>query len=293
MTGDPRDADPAAGDEPPADAVMLALLSNRGRSGSPLSAEQERLLDAWVAGRLPADNAQRAEALTRDNAVAAERVLERRLLEAAGRNAPVPDALSARVLASVSPPPTSAPPVSPAAGSPRRVWWQGLQINWTGTLGLAAMAVILAIALIPILRHTFQDDSPQVAMASIGDRSALFEPSDVRMRGPFPPPPSADQRFHDVEVPTALLRELVKAADLGAGADAVRALKPYLPAAGPGRPTEPHIVLDAALRQRIASATADRFPVRIYDLDDPRSADVRKLLGATADGRTLLLTLKP
>jgi hypothetical protein len=265
---------------------MLALLSNKGRRGSPLSMEQERLLDDWAAGRLSGDDAARAEVLARENTTAAERVLERRLLEATDRDAAVPEALSARVLAAVSPPP---------AASPRRSWWQGLQLNWTGALGLAAMAVILVIALIPVLQRAFHsDDTLQVAMATIGDRNALFEPSDVRMRGPGPQPPApTDLRFRDVEVPTAVLRDLAKAAKDGSGADAVRALLPYLPGTTPSAAPPPRVVLDAALQQRVEAATTDRLMVRIYDLADPRAADIRKLLGATAEGRTWLLTLKP
>jgi hypothetical protein len=129
-------------------------------------------------------------------------------------------------------------------------------------------------------------------MATIGDRDALFEPSDVRRRGPGPQPPQADLRFRDVEIPTATLRDLVKATGGAAAPDAVRALLPYLPGAAASAPA-PHIVLDAALKQRIDAATGDRLPVRIYDLADPRAANIRKLLGATGEGRAWLLTVKP
>ena len=280
MTGRP----PESRDEPEApDPVMLAVLSNKGRNAVALSAEQERLLDAWVAGRLAPQDATRAEGLARDNRRAAERVLERRLLEAS-RDGAVPEALSARVLAAVSPPVATTAP---------RSWWQGLQVGWTGVLGLAAMAAILLIALAPLLQRTFQPgDSLQVAMAEIGDRSALFEPSDVRLRGPTPQPPPADLRFRDVEMPTALLRDLLKAAREGPTPDMVRALQPYIPLGAAAAPA-PRIVLDAALRQRIDGAASDRLPVRIYDLADPRADDIRKLLGAAGEGRAWLLTLKP
>ena len=76
---------PDGSDEPEAvDQVMLAVLSNRGRDATALSAEQERLVDDWMAGRLAPDDAERAAALVRQNALAAERVLERRLQAAAG-----------------------------------------------------------------------------------------------------------------------------------------------------------------------------------------------------------------
>jgi hypothetical protein len=284
MTGRP----PERSDEPEAvDPVMLAVLSNKARRASPLSVEQERLIDEWVAGRLGPDEAARAEALTRDNSTAAERVLERRLLEASARDAAVPEALSTKVLAAMTPAPAASP-----AWPARRSWWQGLRVGWTGALGLAAMAVILVIALVPLLQRAFEGGDLQVAMATIGDRNALFEPSDVRLRGPGPPPPPADLRFRDVEIPTAVLRELLKAAGGTPGPDTARAVLTYLPAAAAGPPA-PHVVVDAALRQRIDGATSERLPVRIYDLADPRAADIRKLLGPAGEGRAWLLTLKP
>ena len=44
---------PTEGSDGPeaADPVMSAVLSNRGRAATPLSPDQERLLDDWVAGR--------------------------------------------------------------------------------------------------------------------------------------------------------------------------------------------------------------------------------------------------
>jgi hypothetical protein len=282
MTGQPPDTNPGQ-DPEAADPVMLAVLSNKGRRPTPLSIDQERLLDDWVAGRLAPGEAARAEALVRANAWAAERVLERRLLEASRRDAAVPEALSATVLASVWPPP---------AAAPRRSWWQALQVGWTGALGLAALIAILVIALLPLLQRSFRGgDALQVAMVTIGDRSALFEPSDIRMRGPGPQPPPADLRFRDVEIPTALLRDLVKAADGGAAPDAVRALLPYLPTASGA--SAPRIVVDATLRQRVDAATAERLPVRIYDLADPRAVDIRKLVGVEGEGAAWLLTVKP
>src|SRR6266851_235581 len=90
------------------DPVMLAVLSNRGREATPLSADQEGLLDDWVAGRLAPEQAERAAALAKQNTLAAERVLERRLLEAARQSPPVPRDLTTRIL-KASPPPKAAP----------------------------------------------------------------------------------------------------------------------------------------------------------------------------------------
>jgi len=65
---------PDGSDEPEAvDQVMLAVLSNRGRDATVLSAEQEGLLDDWVAGRLAAGDAERAAEYRRRIAEFAER----------------------------------------------------------------------------------------------------------------------------------------------------------------------------------------------------------------------------
>ena len=100
---------PDGSDEPEAvDQVMLAVLSNRGRDATVLSAEQERLVDDWMAGRLAPDDAERAAALVRQNALAAERVLERRLQAAASESPPVPQQLTAQILKASAPPKASA-----------------------------------------------------------------------------------------------------------------------------------------------------------------------------------------
>ena len=76
-------------------ALLLALTRIRHDS-APLSASQEQLLDDWLDGRLPATEAGRAVALIKQNGLAAEHVLERRLVAAANSGAEVPAALSAR-----------------------------------------------------------------------------------------------------------------------------------------------------------------------------------------------------
>ena len=127
---------PDGSDEPEAvDQVMLAVLSNRGRDATVLSAEQERLVDDWVAGRLAPDDAERAAALVRQNALAAERVLERRLQAAASESPPVPRQLTAQILKASAPPKRQrwAPGgarsaagngrASPARRRWRRSWW--------------------------------------------------------------------------------------------------------------------------------------------------------------------------
>ncbi len=170
---------PDGSDQPEApDQVMLAVLSNAGREAIVLSSDEERLLDDWVAGRLAPDAAERAAGLVKRNALAAERVLERRLLDAARHSPPVPQSLAERVLTPAPPPKAS------AFGG----WWR-----------------------------------------SLGRRQSL------------------------------------------------------------------RVVVDTALKDKVETSDGrERLPVRIYDLKDPRAADIRSAItGIPDNARPYLLTLKP
>ena len=273
-------------DEPEAvDAVMLAVLANRGRDATPLTPDQERLLDDWMAGRLAAEEAGRAAALAKQNTFAAERVLERRLLNAAAESPSVPRDLTARVLAA-----SPSAKVAPSVG-----WWRSLgRWRWPGLAGAVALAAIMAVVGVPLWQQAMQGSATiEVAMATIADRNALFEPSDIRMRGPGQQPgPVVEQRFRDVEVPTSILKGLL-AATAAPRREASREIEPYLALGGDGRPS--HVIVDNALRAKIeAGGSAERMLVRIYDLEDPRAADIRPLVGSLPKGRRIyLLTLKP
>jgi hypothetical protein len=273
-------------DEPEAvDHVMLSVLSNRGRDATVLTAEQERLLDDWVAGRLAAADVERAAALAKRNTLAAERVLERRLQQAAERGPAVPERLRARVLASHFPPKAS------AVGA----WWRSLRRRqWLAIAGAVALASIAVVVAGPVLQRAILGGAPvQVAMVTIGDRSALFEPSDVRMRG-APQPAPTDQRFRDVDMPAGVLRDVVAQAGRPVQGDLRRQLEPYLPnaAAASGRPLK--LIVDAGLRQRLDTGTGADRPVRIYDLADPRATDIARMLNAAPDGGlAYLLTTRP
>src|SRR5918993_3464279 len=202
---------PDGSDEPEAvDQVMLAVLSNRGRDATVLSAEQERLVDDWVAGRLGSDDAERAAALVGQNAQAAERVLEGRLQAAARESPPVPQQLTAQILQA------SAPVKASAIGA----WWRSLgRWQWSGIAGAAALASILVVAGLPVLQQMTGGGGPlQVAMVTINDRSPLFEASDIRMRGTTPQQGDrSEQRFRDIEVPTDVLKTLLAKAAGPAG----------------------------------------------------------------------------
>ena len=101
MSNDPKDRGDPPGDMPDdleaTDRAMLSAISRRQRDNTPLSLDQERLLDSWIAGRLPPNDADRAADLTKSNKLAAERILEHRLLTAANAGPDVPSALSERI----------------------------------------------------------------------------------------------------------------------------------------------------------------------------------------------------
>jgi hypothetical protein len=277
---------PDGSGEPEAvDQVMLAVLSNRGRNATVLSAEQERLVDDWMAGRLAADDAERAAALVRQNALAAERVLERRLQAAASESPPVPQQLTAAILKA------SAPPKTSAMGA----WWRSLgRWQWTSIAGAAALASILVVAGMPLLQQMMSGGPLQVAMVTINDRGPLFEASDLRMRGTTPPPgPATGERFRDVEMPTALLKDLVATTGQPKSATA-REIERHVLGTGETADRPIRVIVDSSLKQRIDTDDRDRMLVRVYDLGDPRSADVRNLVSLTpANERAFLLTVRP
>ena len=80
------------------DRALLLALSSRQRDKTPLSLDHERLIDNWIAGHLPPVEADRAAELTKNNRLAAERVLECRLMKAAKAGPGIPSSLAARIL---------------------------------------------------------------------------------------------------------------------------------------------------------------------------------------------------
>ena len=87
-------------------------------------------------------------------------------------------------------------------------------------------------------------------MVSFADRTPLFESSDIRMRGAGTQQgATANQRFHDVEVPTRLFRNLV--ATVGQPAStASRQIEAYLPKAVDDGTGPVRIIIDSALKEK-------------------------------------------
>jgi hypothetical protein len=131
-------------------------------------------------------------------------------------------------------------------------------------------------------------------MMTFPDRTALFEPSDLRLRGGDRSPSAGqERRFRDVEAPVSLLKQLNRA---GTRLDAIglRDLEGLLPSDAAGKPAR--IIVDSTLATRAAAGPdGARLPVRLYDLDDPRAADLRAAIGIPAEPgfRHFLLTVRP
>jgi hypothetical protein len=82
-------------------ASLLAALTNRRRQWTPLSSDQCKVVDEFAAGRLTGEAATAAERFVRDNAFAAERVIERRLLQQAESSPAPPRALTESIIRDV------------------------------------------------------------------------------------------------------------------------------------------------------------------------------------------------
>ena len=263
---------------------MLAILANGGHGGSPLTEPEKLLLDDWMDGRLAADSpAQQAAAtLARRKALAAEWLLERRLVDLAARCPEPPGFVAPRV---ALPPPTL----------PGRRPWILPPWRWPALAGGLVLASALAVVSVPLLQEAWRGDAAvQLALVTIADRGALFEPSDIRMRGgERTAVPATERRFRDLEIPAETLQSLFPQAGLPSSSrtrDLEAALR-----IGPRRDPA-RILVDATLRARAdASPPGASLPVRLYDLDDPRAAPLRAALGTSvpADRKAFLLTARP
>jgi hypothetical protein len=261
-----------------------------------LSSDQIRIVDEFVAGRLAGEAAAAAERLVRENAFAAERVMERRLLEQA-ESSPAPSrALTESILKEAERAATRRSPVK----RPLRAVW----LSWrtVGVVGITAAAMVLGgeLLLNPVRSPTGTgyeaketNNNPndpaspvQVAMATIANRDLLLEPSDAKLRGdagrsstgnanPRKAPETSESvvpRFHDIEVPSDLLAGWMARARADSQIPSAE-LTPLVGGLQTFKPSQNiAIVFDEALRTRIAE-TPPGVPkqtsmtrLRVYDL---------------------------
>jgi hypothetical protein len=278
------------------DWAMLLALSHHQRDSTPLSLDQERLLDSWMADRLPPIDADRAAELAKHNVFAAERVLERRLISAANEGPGVPSALAARVLRA------SHPPRRSTGGIFNLQWLTLSRWQWSGLgAAVAAIAVIAVFGFQFWQQQSRVDQSFQIAMVIIEDRSVLSD-GGRRTRGPQAPSPrtpageeSVKSRFRDIDIPTALLQHAITSASTNKGAVEHSELMNFLRAQNDAYNKQGRILIDSALADKLSKNSDQHgsIQVRVYDLDDLRAANIRsKIKPLPADAHFLLLTAR-
>jgi hypothetical protein len=297
MSKDPNDMD----DLRPGDRAMLLALSRRQRDITPLSLDQERLLDSWTAGHLPPADAGRAAELTKRNTFAAERILEQRLISAANAGPDVPSNLTARVLTA------SRPAKTWTAGIFNLQWPKLSGWQWSGLGAAVAATAVIAVFGFQYWQAQFRpEQSFQIAMVTIEDQSVLYSGA-RRTRGISNTPQTADRAppengaksgqnyFRDVDIPTALLGRAITSVSTGKGVVEHAELLHYLRSQGDVFDNRARILIESTLANRILGKQEERplTRVRVYDLDDPHAAIIRsKIKGLQTDAHFVLLTLQ-
>jgi hypothetical protein len=231
--------------------------------------------------------ARRAAELARYNTFAAERVLERRLIEAADTGDDVPAELTSKILRAARPEP------APQPATIRRSWFAFTGFQWSAAS--LAFAATLAVAVFGWKAVTDQGPGMQriqVAMIDIDDRRALAAPTRFRtLQNNQAQQAQADGGYRDVTIPADLLRRAIAGNDSAASAQ----LETYLPTSSKsdGRI---RVLIDGLLANRVNGEWSGRtvLPLRIYDLEDKRSETIRNSLKNLAgNGSIVLLTMRP
>jgi hypothetical protein len=343
MNDDPKDREDAPQSGMPddlneIDRAMLAAIFHRQRDTTPLSLDQESLLDSWIAGRLPAKDADRAAELAKFNKLAAERVLERRLIAVANEGPDIPSALSAQILRASRPwhgkiaasertvlspsayverpgAPTplserilrvSGPPRSGPGGLFNLRWPMLSAWQWSGLGAAAAAIAVIAVFGFQVWQVQLRSDqSFQIAMVTIEDRSVLLEGSGYRTRGrrqePLTPNAASRQQpgdghFRDMEVPTTLLRRAINGASTDKGELEYSELMSYLHTQSESFDRQSRIVIDSALADIVFKNEPEptSTQIRAYNLDDPLAATIRSKIGTLpANAKAILLASRP
>jgi len=292
------------------DASLMAALFNRRRQWLPLSPAELEIVDEFAAGRLAGEAAAIAERLVRENAFAAERVMERHLLQQAERGPAPPRALTERILAQAESATVRRSPIKRPFGAALLSW------KVAGVAAVAVAAMVLGGQLLLNPAHSpggmGQDaqqannnptDSAgpavQVAMATITNRDLLSEPSDARLRNdagrsstsnasPRKVPETSDSvvsRFYDIEVPSDLLAGWMARARDGLQIPAAE-LEPLVGRVQTFNSSQNRAILfDVALQTRLPQPTPPGVPkqtsvmqLRVYDLRQQPADDLLKAI---------------
>jgi hypothetical protein len=252
--------------------LMLAILANRNVRRAALSREEERLLDDWLADRLPPARSGAASGLVRSNAMAAERVLERRLLALASASVSPSKKVEESLLK------------ARAAGTVRGPLRRRLPSLWQWS-GIVTAAAAVALATTLVLQPP---PSGQATITTVTDLQSLIEAADVQAI------PSEKPVFNDVEVPMRLLQGLRRRAGRGVPFEYDQ-ITPFITNANRADRRAVRIIVDSALVKEIgAQVGRQNLTIRVYDLGAPQIAELRRRIAlAPSDKPTFLLTVKP
>jgi hypothetical protein len=293
----------------PTDRAMLVALSHHQGDSTPLSPDQERLLDGWVDGRLSFVDGDQAAELAKHNVFAAERVLERRLISAANEGSAVPTTLTRRVLRASRSPGTRASKVLDLRW-PTFSGWQ-----WSGLGALAAVTVAIAVFGFQFWQQPSRvasnessqssnilmsvpppAQSFQIAMVTLEDRSVLAAGA-RRTRGPQAPSLRTQEsvKYRDIDIPTDLLQRAITSASNNKGGVEHSELMNFLRGPNDAYNYQVRILIDSALADSLPKkfGPRDETQARIYDLDDGLAANIRsKIKPLPIDGHLLFLTVR-
>jgi len=285
------------------DASLMAALFNRRRQWTPLSSDQIRIVDEFVAGRLAGEVASAAERLVRENAFAAERVMERRLLQQAESSPTPPRALTESILRRAE--------KTAARRTPMKRPFGAALLSWR-IAGVAVVTVVVVVLgrellLNPVPSPTDTATSEQsatvpsiqVAMATIANRDLLLEPSDVKLHGEARRSSTSSAnsrkapgtseiivpRVYDIEVPSNLLAGWMVLARAGSRIPSAE-LEPLVGSLQAFNSSgNIAILFDQALLTRIPQPTPPGVArqtsvtrLRVYDLRQQPSDDLLKAI---------------
>ena len=288
-------------------ASLIAALFNRRRQWLPLSSDQTKIVDEFDAGQLAGEAAAAAERLVRENAFAAERVMERRLVQQAERGRAPPRALTERILAEAEGVPARRAPRKRAFGAA----WLSWKVAGVAVVSVAALVLGGELLLNPMrgpsgigrdakeANNNPAVPSVQVAMATIANRDLLVEPSDMKLRAdpgrssagnanPRKEPRTTESvvpRFYDIEVPSDLLAGWMAQARNGSPIPSAE-LEPLVGGVQTFNSSQNVAILfDEALQTRLPQPTppgvtkqASVIQLRVYDLRQQPADDLLKAI---------------
>jgi hypothetical protein len=303
------------------DASLMAALFNRRRQWTPLSPDQIKIVDEFAAGQLAGEAAVVAERLVLENAFAAERVLERRLVQQAESGPAPPRALTERILREAERATSRRSPIKRPFGAALLSW----KVAGVAVVTVAAMVLGGQLLLNPVRSPTDTAISErsaavpsiQVAMATIASRDLLLEPSDVKLRSEpgrsstnsadARKAPEASERvvprFYDIEVPSDLLAGWMARARGGSQIPAAE-LEPLVGHVQTFNSSQDLAILfDEALQTRLPQPTPPGVPkqtsvtqLRVYDLKQQPADDLLKAISTTTTAKFppgYFVTLRP